>query len=160
MSEPVTSGIKIIVPIEASDERGIDTESLWSERVTADTFRLRNSPFFAFDLSADDIVRAEKVGNDWLFREVVTRSGHSTYRIYLQGDSVFQDEDIQQAWQPIAALGAAYENANDRFFAVDIPPGKDVTTIYNLFEQGEEAGLWEFEEAHYEPTDESTDEPL
>ena len=151
MSEPVTSGIKIIVPIDASDERGIETESFWAERVTADTFRLRNSPFFAFDISAEDVVRAEKVGSDWLFREVVTRGGHSTYRIYLSNHRQLHDDDVQQAWKPISALGATYENANERFFAVDIPPGKDIAAIYDLLEQGEEAGLWEFEEAHYEP---------
>lgn len=151
MREPVTSGIRIIVPLDPTDEQGIDTEALWAERVSPDTFRIRNSPFFAFDLSLDDVIRAEKVADDWLFREVVTRSGHSTYRVYLQGDRNITDEDVQQALEPIATLGATYENANDRFFAIDIPPGSNVAAIYDLLEQTEAADLWEFEEAHYEP---------
>lgn len=151
MSEPVTSGIRIHVPLDPADEQGIDSEALWAERVSADTFRILNSPFFAFDLSAQDVVRAEKVEGAWQFVEVAERGGHSTYRVYLQNERELNDEEVQGAWQPIAGLGAQLENANDRFFAVDVPPAADLETIYDLLEKGEEDGLWEFEEANYEP---------
>lgn len=151
MSEPVTSGIRIHVPLDPADEQGIDSEGLWAERVSADTFRLQNSPFFAYDLSAQDVVRAEKVEGAWIFREVVERGGHSTYRVYLQDERELSDAEVQEAWKPIAALGALLENANDRFFAVDVPPGAKLEGIYDLLEQAEDSGLWEFEEAHYEP---------
>ncbi len=151
MREPVTTGIRIIVTLDPADEQGMDSEALWAERVSADTFRIRNSPFFAFDLSLDDVIRAEKVDGDWHFREVVNRSGHSTYRAYLLEDRNIGDDDVQQAIEPITTLGAEVENANDRFFAIDIPPGKPIAAIYDLLEQTEATGLWEFEEAHYEP---------
>jgi hypothetical protein len=32
-------------------------------------------------------------------------------------------------WKAIAALGASYENANNRFVTLDIPSGKDVVAI-------------------------------
>lgn len=150
MSEPVVSGIRIVVELDPADEQGIDTEMLWTERVSADTFRLNNSPFFAFELSAGDVVRAEKVEGMWHFREVVEQGGHSTYRIYLAGERNLTDDDVQAAWKPIEALGATYENANDRFFAVDVPPAADLDAIYDLFEKGEADGVWEFEEANYE----------
>lgn len=152
MSEPVTTGIRIHVPLDPADEQGIDSEGLWAERVSADTFRILNSPFFAFDLSAHDVVRAEKIEGAWQFREVAERGGHSTYRVYLQEERELTDEDVQAAWQPIAALGATLENANDRFFAIDVPPKADLDAIYDLLEQTESKGVWEFEEAHYEPT--------
>jgi hypothetical protein len=151
MSIPVSSGIKIVIALDPAEQQGVDTESLWAERVSAETFRIRNSPFFAFDLSAEDIVRAEKVGGEWQFREVVERGGHSTYRVYLLNERELNDDDVQQAWQPIAAIGATYENANSRFFSVDIPPGSDIEAIYALLERGEAESIWEFEEAHYEP---------
>jgi hypothetical protein len=151
MTTPVSSGIRIIVPVDEAEERGIETEIMWAERVTADTFRLNNSPFFAFDLSSQDVVRAEKTPEGWHFREVVSRGGHSTYRVYLSDDRDLRDEDIQQAWQPIAQLGATYESANGHFFAVDIPPGKDVDAIYDWLDQGEAADIWTFEEVHFEP---------
>lgn len=159
MSEPVTSGIRIHVPLDPEDEQGIDSEALWAERVSADTFRIMNSPFFAFDLSAKDVVRAEKVEGAWQFVEVAERGGHSTYRVYLEDDRNLADEDVQEAWKPIEALGAAYENANDRFFAIDVPPTADLAPIYDLLEKGEADGIWEFEEAHYEgPSDEAGQE--
>jgi hypothetical protein len=159
VSSPVTSGIRIIVPVEDAEERGIETEILWAERVTADTFRLNNSPFFASGLSSQDVLRAEKTPEGWHFREVVSRGGHSTYRVYLTNDRDLRDADIQQAWQPIADLGATYESANGHFFAVDIPPGKDIDAIYDLLDQGEAADLWTFEEVHYEPPTEPELEP-
>jgi hypothetical protein len=85
------------------------------------------------------------------FQEVLTRGGHSTYRIFLQGGKAIQEDDFQRYWEPISALGATLENANNHFAAVDIPHGKNVAEIYRLLEAGEDAGIWAFEEGFYNP---------
>jgi hypothetical protein len=35
------------------------------------------------------------------------------------------------------------------FAAVDIPPGTDVSAIYRLLQEGEDANVWAFEEGYF-----------
>jgi hypothetical protein len=153
--------VKIYFRLDPADDQGMESESLSAEPVAPGEFRVKNSPFFVFGISAGDVVCAEPAGDHLEFRSVITPGGHSTYRVYLSGSFIVTDADVQEFWQPIAALGATYESANGSFFAVDIPPGSDIEEIYRLLEAGEEAAIWEFEEASYEPTgDANPDESL
>ena len=62
---------------------GADGELLWAERVGDDTFRLHNTPLFAYGLNFLDTVRTEPdpEGGPPHIREVVETSGHQTLRI-------------------------------------------------------------------------------
>ena len=142
---------KIRFHLDPANEQGVETESVWAEPVGIDKFRVLNSPFYIFGVSAEDIVTASEIGGQLEVREVVSRGGHSTYRVFLQGGRTIQDIDFQLLWGPISSLGATFENANDHFVSVDIPPGGNGAEIYRLLEKGEEGGIWAFEEAHYEP---------
>jgi len=130
---------------------GYETETVWADRVSPDQFRIENSPFFMNGVSFQDIVRAKEADGFFEFEEVVTRGGHSTYRIFMQGARTLQDDEFRHYWGPISALGATYENGNGRYITVDIPPGKNVAAIYKLLEAGEEVGVWAFDEGHFEP---------
>jgi len=154
------NSVKVQFRINPSDERELKTESLWAERVGAGLFRILNSPFFLFGISAEDIVAAAEVGDDLKFQCVISRGGHSTYRIFLQGDRDIYGGDFQMYWAPISAQGATFENANSRFVVVDIPPGKNVHEIYRLFDKGEQDGIWAFEEVHYSGADRDDDRVL
>lgn len=138
--------VKIEFRVDPNDERSVKTERLWAERVGPGRFRLLNNPFFLFGISADDVVEAD---DGFKFRRVVSRGGHSTYRIFLQGGRTITEPDFLAYWRPISDLGATFENANDHFISVDIPPGVDVAAIYELMEKGERDGMWAFEEVHY-----------
>jgi hypothetical protein len=146
--------VKIEFELDPNDQQESKTESLWAEKVGFGQFRIANSPFFLFGISAEDIVEAEEIDHKLTFKRVVSRGGHSTYRIFLQNGRTITDPDFQTYWEPISTLGATFENADDRFIAVDIPPGIDVTAIYKLLERGEQDGIWIFEEVYYagEPT--------
>jgi uncharacterized protein DUF4265 len=145
-----TKQVKVRFRLDPSEEQGFETESLWAEKVGPDQYRILNSPFFVFGISAEDVVAAaEDLDRILTFQKVVSRGGHSTYRIFLQDERTVKHPDFLARWKSIAALGATYENANNYFVTVDIPPGKNVAAIYKLFEAGEEAGLWAFEEGHY-----------
>jgi hypothetical protein len=67
----------------------------------------------------------------------------------LEGERTIHDPIFQQYWKPISALGAAMENADDHFAAIDTPPGTNVTSIYHLLQEGEDANIWTFEEGNY-----------
>lgn len=149
---PEQKRVKIRFKLNPEDEQGYEVEQLWAERVDRDHFRILNSPFFAFGISAEDIVRAKSEDETYCFEEVIRRGRHSTYRIFLQADYTIHDDVFQQGWRPLSMLGCTFENANDRLVAVDVPVGVNVPEVYRLLQKGEEEGIWIFEEAHYAGT--------
>ena len=146
------SRVKVEFRVDPNEQRGVKTESLWAESVGPRLFRILNSPFFLFGISADDVVEAEETEGALKFRRVASRGGHSTYRIFLQNGRTIKDRAFQDYWEPISKLGATFENADDHFAAVDIPPGSDVAAIYSLLDRGEQDRIWAFEEVHYAGT--------
>lgn len=154
-SEEVTrqaSEYKVRFRLNPEDGGRIETEDVWAEPLGGSRYRLLNSPFFAFGVSAEDTVLAQREEGTLVFQQVVARGGHSTYRIYLQNGETIQSPGFDEHWKPIAALGATFENANGRFIAVDIPPTRDVAEIYRLLQAVEDSGFWAFEEVHYQPS--------
>jgi hypothetical protein len=142
--------VKVIIPLDDPETAGsFKDEAFWAEDLGGDQYRLLNSPFYAFGVSVDDVVTAKPAEGRLIFQGVAKRGGHSTYRLYLQNGRKIQDSQFNEFWKPISALGATFENANDHFVAVDIPPKVDIHRIYQLMQAGEDAGAWAFEEAHY-----------
>lgn len=135
--------------LDPKKHNGIKTESLWAEQVAPDRFRILNSPFFVFGISADDIVSAKEKNRVLEFQNVIARGGHSTYRLFLQGGRTISSPDFQTYWKPISRHGATFENADNHFISIDITPEQNIVEIYKLFEKGELDGIWAFEEAHY-----------
>lgn len=142
--------VKIDFQLNAEDQQGFETENVWAEKVGENEFLVLNSPFFVFGVSAEDIVSAQRHGNAYKFDHVVKPGGHSTYRVFLQGGRTIHDESFQSRWTEISKLGVTFENANDRLVSVDVPPGVDVVSFYALLKQGEDGGVWAFEEGNYE----------
>jgi Domain of unknown function (DUF4265) len=138
--------VKIRFKLNPEDEQGYEVENLWAELLEDRNFRILNSPFFVFELSCDDVVKAD---SKLQYAGIVRRGGHSTYRLFLQGDHTINNPSFQEYWKPISAQGATLENANDRFVAVDVPPKADISAIYHLLQEGENAAIWSFEEGHY-----------
>lgn len=151
-TEPLSMNerVKITFDLNPDDQQGYRTEGVWAERVGPDEFRILNSPFFAFGVSADDIVNAKQHSGNYKFDHVVRKGGHSTYRIFLQGGRTVNGEEFQSRWTAIQALGATFENANDRLLSVDVAPNVDIVRVYDLLRQGGNEGVWAFEEGNYE----------
>ena len=100
-------------------------------------------------MSLDDIVSAVKLddGEIFEFKEKLSESGHSTYRIIplcAQGDPA-----LERAVSELNELGAFYEEGPSRLLAFDIPPEANIHAIYQLMEEYAEAGLWDFKEGHF-----------
>jgi hypothetical protein len=139
---------KIVFSLDR-DGAGFETEGVWAERLSINRFRILNSPFFAFDVSYEDEVEAEPDGESFRFVRVLRRSGRSTYRVILQDGKTVESNDFTSRWQPFHDRGCTFENANDRYIAIDIPPNADVPFLCRLLQDGEEQGVWVFEEGHY-----------
>jgi uncharacterized protein DUF4265 len=55
---------------------------------------------------------------------------------------------FRTAWERLQALGCTYEQASSHLLLVDVPPHADIYAVYVLLEEGENAGVWDFEEGH------------
>ena len=131
-------------------DTGVGTESVWAEPLGGDRYRIRNSPFYAFGFSFLDVVHAHAGSEEAPFpivTEPIVRSGHSTYRLFVH-DGFHENERFRKAWTPVQAAGCSFEASGDRLLAVNVPPQADIFSVYRLFEEGEGAGVWDFEEAH------------
>ena len=152
-TEPLTNErVKISFDLRPEDQQGYSTEGVWAERVGPDEFRILNSPFFVFGVSADDVVKVKLENGEQKFEHVARKGGHSTYRVFIQGGRTLHVEDFRSRWAAIQALGATFENANDRLLSVDVGSGVDIVRVYDLLKQGEVDGIWAFEEGNYEGT--------
>ena len=137
--------VRIVFELDSSAWHGNKTERLWCETVGEGRFRLRNSPFFAFGISNEDIVFGEDRKGKLCFAGVSIRGGHSTYRLKL---AVHDRETpaFQKYWEPIERLGCSYEEGT--VLSVDVPAAANIYDVYGLLEAGETGGVWDFEEGH------------
>lgn len=141
--------VKVAIGLDADHWLGFGSEVLWAEDLGHDKYRLLNSPFAAYGYSYQDVVAAHAGdAGELVVGGVVVRGGHSTYRLFLSNEEIGEDARIQKYWTPVEAAGCTFECATDRLIAVDVPPSAEIHSVYKLLEDGEAAGVWEFEEGH------------
>jgi hypothetical protein len=151
------SRTKILFNLNSDEWHGSATETLWAERIPTaadDAYRLLNTPFFMKGVSYLDIVRAKPALDDGFleFDELISIGGHSTYRLLVPLD---RENDFDQWWAKLEREGCSYESTTmqislgpRRLYAVDVPARGDIRDVYAILEEGEAAGVWEFEEGH------------
>jgi hypothetical protein len=126
-------------------------ETMWAEPVGVGRALLRNIPFFVVGVAYDDLVslkRGDGADNGPLrVDRVVQHRGHSTYRVVLQSAADPAVFDIW--WKRLEDLGCWYERANSVLVAIDMPQSVDVRKAYDILQQGEADGAWDFEEGFY-----------
>lgn len=137
--------VRLFFDLENDASHGYASESVWAEKVGRDRYRLRNTPFYAYGISAEDVVFAERDTRGLRYKGVSLHGGHSTYRIIRS--AAYDEESFRRCWMPIQELGCSYEEGPN-LLAVDVPPKADAHKVYELLERGESAGCWHFEEGH------------
>jgi len=140
---------KIFFKLNAGEWHGNGTESVWAELISANRYRIRNTPFFAKGVSFEDIVFVYEKGGDLLFESTSISAGHSTYRILL--DKSISNNNYLKYWKPLEQLGCSYESTTIGemlLLAVDVPSKLDIHHVYDLFDKGAKQGVWDFEEGH------------
>jgi hypothetical protein len=125
-----------------------ESEGIWAFALGDGLFRVDNVPFYAYGVNIDDIVRAEERGADVpVVAEVVRRSGHSTYRIWME------DEAASNEMLAILKQGGCYiERADEQLAAIDIPPGPDAELLRRLIFAAREEGVWDVDEGYWAGT--------
>lgn len=125
-------------------------ENLHARALGNYTYLLDNSPFYAYDVSYLDEVKVEFIDGRNVFQSVSKRGGHSTYRVKLAIGRTHQD--FAASFESLKDIGCTFEGAGvqkRRLYAIDLSPSVDVMEVYRILEDGEDRGLWEFEEAHF-----------
>jgi hypothetical protein len=111
------------VKVEMSDNDG-NTETPWAERVPDATnqFRLDNAPFYAYRVSADDVIEGEEVAPGFYrLVRVVRRSGNRTVRLIF-GEKSADTSEGKQVLDEIVRLGCTYEGAFSKLLSITVPP--------------------------------------
>lgn len=134
--------VKILVPTEA--ENGYppeEWESLWAKPLGGGRFKIDNIPFYAKNLSCDDIVEVSREADGYLFRRVIERSENSTIRVVVydlaKEDSVRSD---------LTDLGCSMEGTGiSGMIAINVPK-VSLTEVLDFLEAAYAEEKLDFEE--------------
>jgi hypothetical protein len=143
--------VKVRFSLPEDDDEGwppVTSEGLWAEPLGGDRYRIDNTPWFARNLSAHDIVEAlaDDDGVLWATKKVRS-SGRLTVRVIPLGAGPLGG-DLQAVLDTFADLQVVGEGAAPAFHivALDIPADADHREIVSRLRAGEENGSWEYEE--------------
>lgn len=120
---------------------GQRTENLWARRTGDGLHQLVSVPFFAYGLAYGDVVRISDVASSRVVHDVVRRSGHTTLRVVFRHD----DEPRARRIALLSDLGVSFESWDGTFFALDVPPGRDVDAVIDRLEWLEKRDILGFE---------------
>jgi hypothetical protein len=135
---------KIRVDLPSTD-RPLESESFWAEPLGGDLYRVRNTPFYAFDLHFGDVVRAlrARAGELPTIREVVERSGHKTLRVIFTTDAA--DADISKVLEELNKQATNHEHAHGRLYSLDVRPEGNYPAVCDYLSQLEQRGVLHYE---------------
>jgi Domain of unknown function (DUF4265) len=131
--------------IDLPNHWAIGGESLWATSLGNDLYRIENVPFFAYGLNFLDIVRATADSPELKpeIREVVTASGHRTYRVIFNKD--VERDNQATLLESLEKFGASYERADGINVSIDIKPSGDHDAVFDKLDEYEEKGFLSFE---------------
>jgi hypothetical protein len=118
-------------------------ETLWAFDLGGNRYRLDNTPWLQYGVSHKDIIEALPEPDGLrLFTRVLEKSGHRTVRV--------QDSNgIPQALiDRLTAVGCAFEGANRKFIAFDMPPGVSLESVVRILKEAQ--ATWEYADPTYE----------
>jgi Domain of unknown function (DUF4265)/Uncharacterized protein conserved in bacteria (DUF2314) len=141
--------VKLEIRTETEGDDEVYVETPWAIRVGTNTFRLENSPYFAYRVSFGDIVEAipQKDVSSFLFKRVVEKSGNRTVRVILDPPSD-KSRKSMKVLESLVEMGCSYEGANPGYIAVNIPPEVDLEPVCDfLSKTGQQ---WEHADPAYD----------
>lgn len=145
-SEPGEGLVKVYFSIEQDEDRypPVSVEALWARRTKKGYYELRNSPFYATDVSWKDVVDVEEMPDTRLqFKRVVKQSGHSTIRVVT-----LKKGELEPLKKKLEEFGCSWEGGDvPSLISVDIPPHIDLERVRSLLQEGSDKGYFDYEES-------------
>ncbi|UTA66378.1 DUF4265 domain-containing protein [Emticicia sp. 21SJ11W-3] len=123
-------------------EGNLAIENVWADK-EGNFYRIKNIPFFAYNLAYNDIVSVIYEEEEWHFDEFIEASGHSTLRVIM-----LESEAMKNLTLKLEAFGCSWEGSHLRYYiAIDIPADIEYSPIKEYLKKGEAEKKWSFEEA-------------
>jgi hypothetical protein len=133
--------IKILIPYKIENEYFY--ESLWTISLGNDLYKLDNIPFFAKNISCDDICSVEIVDGVYYFNDLIEESQNSTVRLIINND--ISKNDIGILFENIKC---EWEGLKDRnYIAINVPSNVNYETVNLLLLDGVKNNFWDYEES-------------
>lgn len=142
--EPGMKKIQILLPDDAWHK--VEAEWLWGQQIEDNIYALRNTPFYALGVSYDDRVKVNDVDGYLNMSKIVSRGGHSTYRIFASEG--YANSRVQAVIKKLKDLHCSIEGANNKLLAIDVQPEADIYKVYQALKEAKNAGVLDFEEGH------------
>ncbi len=144
--------IKVRLSLEPDSWHGHGSEGVWTrliQRINDKALvEVDNIPFFSKSVSLrDKITVAFNQENGVFLDSVVERSGHSTYRVFLD----HQNSEASLMLDTLRVMGCDWEKATLRggaLYALDVPPAVNIHEVYEILEKGVKEEFWFAEEGY------------
>lgn len=105
-------------------EDNLAVESVWALR-EGNYFRIKNIPFFAPNISYDDLISVEEDEEELFFEDIIETSGNSTLQIII-----YNKNDIADITKTIEHLGCGWEGSHlEGYISVNVPKEVDYTNV-------------------------------
>ena len=127
-----------------------DVETLWANLVAPDHYEIDNLPWYAYRISAGDVVEARPDTSGQLrVQRIVRKSGNRTIRIILELTPDRQHTfESQRALAGLVERGCDFEGANKILVAINIPPAIDLSAIARYL--ADSGFRWEYADPTFE----------
>jgi hypothetical protein len=149
-TEPQTSEalVRIRVALDAAPPGEPADDWLWGEPLGSGRFRIESTPFFAYGISRDDVVRALPAAGEEEPRleDVLEKGGHRTLRAALDPSAELTSGAVQGLLERLLELGCTHEMLRPKLVALDVPGAVDVAVVVQLLQALADEGaiLWEW----------------
>ena len=143
MSERNRATAKVLFRVPNGDGSA-QVETLWAFDLGNDQYKIDNSPFYAYSVSAEDVVYAPFNNDEGFptFQRIVSKSGNRTVRVIF----VEPGNESDVVLQGLVGLGCSYEGANEKYMSINIPRSVDLDAVRTYLIQRN--ATWE----HADPT--------
>lgn len=100
------------------------TESVWAEKEN-NYYRIKNIPFFAPNISYDDLISVEEDEEELFFEDIIETSGNSTLQIII-----YNKNDIADITKMLEHFGCGWEGSHlEGYISVNVPKEVDYTNV-------------------------------
>lgn len=139
-------------PEYLSDPPPVVNEWLWARGVKKNVYEVLSIPFFAKSFSRNDQVTCtsspKELDGSLLFSGIVRHGGHSTYRIRLESEDQYSNDDKYSIWYHfslLAELGCEFELGDFSLVAVDAGPSVKLGGVAFVLKSGFDDGIWDWQ---------------
>ena len=104
------------------------TESVWAEKEN-NYYRIKNIPFFAPNISYDDLISVEEDEDELFFEDIIEKSGNSTLQVII-----YNKDDVADITKNIEQLCCGWEGSHlEGYISVNVPKEVNYTNIREYF---------------------------